>query len=328
LVFGTQTAVVVGPKGEEIYTDEHSRVKVQFHWDRYGKLDENSSCWVRVSHAAAGKSFGAVQIPRIGQEVIVTFLEGDPDRPLIIGSVYNGANKPPYALPANKTQSGMMSRSSMQGTGAHYNEIRFEDKKGAEQLLIHAEMNQDIEVEKDETHSVGNDRKKDVKRDETTTIGNNRTETVTANEKISIGKNRDIDVDGEENANVKLDRTHLVGKNETIKVDADQNVKIGKDHDLNVGALQKIQVGKDQTIDVGKDRNIDVASNQTTNIGKSLVIDAGDSVTIRTGKASITMRKDGTIVISGKDIRIDGDGVIDVKAVKNVQLKARKILQN
>jgi type VI secretion system secreted protein VgrG len=328
LVLGTQTAVVVGPKGEEIHTDEHSRVKVQFHWDRYGKNDENSSCWVRVGHAAAGKSFGAQQIPRIGQEVIVTFLEGDPDRPLIIGSVYNGANKPPYTLPANKTQSGMKSRSSMQGTGDNFNEIRFEDKKGAEQLFIHAEMNQDIEVEKDETHSVGNDRKKDIKHDETTTIGNDRTETVTMNEKIQIGKNRDINVDGAETASVKLDRTHKVGKNENIKVDADQNVKIDKDHDLDVGAAQKIKVGKDQTIDVAKDRNIDVGSDQTSNIGKRLVIDAGDSVTIRTGKASITMRKDGTIVISGKDIRIDGDGAVDVKAVKNVQLKARKILQN
>jgi type VI secretion system secreted protein VgrG len=328
LVFGTQTAVVVGPKGEEIYTDEHSRVKVQFHWDRYGKLDENSSCWVRVGHAAAGKSFGALQIPRIGQEVIVTFLEGDPDRPLIIGSVYNGSNKPPYALPANKTQSGMKSRSSMSGTGENFNEIRFEDKKGAEQLFIHAEMNQDIEVEKDETHSVGNDRKKDIKHDEITTIGNDRTEKVAQNEKISIGKNRDINVDGAETAAVKLDRTHTVGKNETIKVDADQNVKVGKDHDLNVGAAQKITVGKDQSINVSKDRTIDVGSNQSSTIGKSLVIDAGDSVTIRTGKASITMHKNGSIVISGKDIRIDGDGAIDVKAVKNVQLKARKILSN
>jgi type VI secretion system secreted protein VgrG len=328
LVFGTQTAVVVGPKGEEIYTDEHSRVKVQFHWDRYGKLDENSSCWVRVGHAAAGKSFGAVQIPRIGQEVIVTFLEGDPDRPLIIGSVYNGSNKPPYALPANKTQSGMKSRSSMSGTGDNFNEIRFEDKKGAEQLFIHAEMNQDIEVEKDETHAVGNDRKKDVKHDETTTIGNDRTETVTANEKISIGKNRDINVDGKETAIVKLDRSHSVGKNETIKVDEDQNVKIGKDHDLNVASAQKIKVGKDQSIDVGKDRNIDVRASQKSTIGKNLVIDVGDSVTIRSGKSSIKMSKDGSIVISGSDIRIDGDGHVDVKAVKNVKLKGVKILQN
>ena len=328
LVQGTQTAVVVGPKGEEIYTDEHSRVKVQFHWDRYGKLDENSSCWVRVGSAAAGKSFGAIQIPRIGQEVIVSFLEGDPDRPLIIGSVFNGSNKPPYSLPDNKTQSGLKSRSSMQGTGDNFNEIRFEDKKGVEQLFIHAEKNQDIEVENDETHSVGNDRKKDVKHDETTTIGNDRTETVTANEKIQIGKNRDVNVDGEESAAVKLDRTHSVGKNETIQVDQDQRVKVGKDHDLNVGAAQKIVVAKNQSIDVGKDRNIDVASNQTSNIGKKMVIDAGDSVTLRAGKSSITMRSDGTIVISGKDIRIDGDGKVDVKAATKMRLKAKDILQN
>jgi type VI secretion system secreted protein VgrG len=325
---GSQTALIVGPKGEEIYTDEHSRVKVQFHWDRYGKLDENSSCWVRVGSTAAGKSFGNISIPRIGQEVIVSFLEGDPDRPLIIGSVYNGSNKPPYALPTNKTQSGLKSRSSMEGTGDNFNEIRFEDKKGAEQLFIHAEKNQDIEVENDETHNVGNDRTKDVKHDEKVTIGNDRTEKVGNNEKISIVKNRDINVDGEETAAVKLDRVHTVGKNETIKVDQDQRVKIGKEHDLDVGAAQKIKVAKDQSINVGKDRNIDVGSSQNVNIGKALVIDCGDSVTLRTGKASITMRSNGSITISGANIKIDGDGKVDVKATNNVLLKGRKILQN
>ncbi|MGB5600568.1 MAG: type VI secretion system tip protein VgrG, partial [Thiothrix litoralis] len=140
---GPQTAIVVGPAGEEIYTDEHGRVKLQFHWDRYGKSDENSSCWVRVSQVWAGKNWGAMHIPRIGQEVIVEFLEGDPDHPIITGRVYNGEQIPPYGLPANKTQSGIKSRSSQGGSGANFNEIRMEDKKGAEQLYIHAEKNQD-----------------------------------------------------------------------------------------------------------------------------------------------------------------------------------------
>src|SRR5215472_764664 len=174
VVHGTQTAVVVGPKGEEIYTDEYGRVKVLFHWDRYGKGDESSSIFIRVGQLWAGKQWGGIHIPRIGQEVIVSFLEGDPDDPLIIGSVYNGANKPPWALPDNKTQSGILSRSTLQGTADNANEFRFEDKKGSEMVLLHAEKDQTIEVENDEAHSVGHDRTKQVKNNETVSIGKDR----------------------------------------------------------------------------------------------------------------------------------------------------------
>jgi type VI secretion system secreted protein VgrG len=187
-VQGPQTArVVVGPAGEEIFTDKYGRVKVQFHWDRYGKKDENSSCWVRVSQPWAGKNWGAIHIPRIGQEVIVDFLEGDPDQPIITGRVYNAEQMPPYDLPANKTQSGILTRSSKGGGAGNFNEIRFEDKKGAEQLFIHAEKNQDIEVENDETHWVGHDRTKTIDHDETTHVKHDRTETVDNNETITIG---------------------------------------------------------------------------------------------------------------------------------------------
>jgi type VI secretion system secreted protein VgrG len=172
LVHGLQTAVVVGPKGTEIYTDEFGRVKVQFHWDRQGKLDENSSCWMRVAQTWAGRNWGAVQLPRIGQEVVISFLDGDPDRPLIIGSVYNGANKQPYALPANQTRSGVKSRSSLDGTSANCNEIRFEDKKGSEQLYLQAEK--DLEV--------------NVKNDSKTTVTGSMT--------LSVGKTQSIDVTG------------------------------------------------------------------------------------------------------------------------------------
>jgi type VI secretion system secreted protein VgrG len=153
-----QTAVVVGKQGEEIWTDKYGRVKVQFHWDREGKMDENSSCWVRVAQNWAGKRWGTTFLPWIGQEVIVDFLEGDPDQPIIIGSVYNAEQMPPYELPENKTQSGIKTRSSKGGDSTNFNEIRFEDKKGEEQILIHAEKNQDIEVENDETTHVKHDR--------------------------------------------------------------------------------------------------------------------------------------------------------------------------
>ena len=169
IITGPQTAIVVGPPGEEIFTDELGRVKVQFHWDRQGQFNDSSSCWVRVAQSGASGGFGSIQIPRVGDEVVVVFLEGNPDRPLIMGSLYNSANTPPWALPANKTQSGFLTR-SMKGDGGTANFFRFEDKAGAEQIIMHAERNLDTEIELDETHDVGNNR--------TITVGGAHTETV------------------------------------------------------------------------------------------------------------------------------------------------------
>ncbi|MBN3864745.1 type VI secretion system tip protein VgrG [Pseudomonas frederiksbergensis] len=190
IVKGPQTALVVGPKGEEIWTDQFGRVKVHFYWDRHDQSNENSSCWIRVSQSWAGKNWGSMQIPRIGQEVIVSFLEGDPDRPIITGRVYNAEQTVPYDLPENATQSGMKSRSSKGGSPANFNEIRMEDKKGAEQLYIHAERNQDIVVEVDESHAVGHDRNKSIGHDETVTIGNNRLRIVKQEDILSVGQRK------------------------------------------------------------------------------------------------------------------------------------------
>jgi type VI secretion system secreted protein VgrG len=213
-VKGLQSAIVVGPAGEEIYTDQYSRVKVQFHWDREGTKDEKSSCWIRVATFWAGKQWGAVHIPRIGQEVVVDFVDGDVDRPLIVGSVYNANTMPPYALPANMTQSGIKSRSSKGGGAANYNELRFEDKKGSELVTLHAEKDQSIEVEHDETHWVGHDRTKNIDHDETTTIKGKRTETVTGNETITVDQgNRSLTL------NMGNDSTELKMGNQSIKVD-------------------------------------------------------------------------------------------------------------
>jgi type VI secretion system secreted protein VgrG len=399
-VQGPQTAVVVGPGGEELFTDKYGRVKVQFHWDRYGARNEKSSCWVRVSSPWAGKSFGFVQVPRIGQEVVVDFLEGDPDQPLVTGRVYNAEQMPPWELPANATQSGVLTRSSKEGAYGNANAIRFEDKKGAEQLWLHAEKNQDIEVENDETHWVGHDRSKTidndetvlVKHDRTETVGNNetitigvnrteqvganetisiganrtedvganetigiaanRTETVGANETIGIGSNRTISVGGSETATVALQRTHTVGVNETIAIGAAQEVAIGAAQSIAVGVDQEVTIGfsqsttvgrkqtneiggpqentigGEQTWNVGKARTATIDDNDTLNVGKDLLINAGDSVTIRSGDASITMKKNGTIVIRGKDITVDDRGKTNVKAAGNVVVKGSRILQN
>lgn len=360
VVQGAQTAMVVGKAGEEIYTDKYGRVKVQFHWDRYGKQDEKSSCWIRVSQLWAGKSWGGIHIPRIGQEVIVSFLEGDPDQPIITGRVYNGDSMPPYALPANATQSGIKSRSSKGGGEANFNEIRFEDLKGSELLTLHAEKDQAISVENDESHTVGHDRQKSITHDETTkvghdrtetvgnnetiTIGVNRSETVGANEKIGIGANRTITVGVNESASVGSMRTHNVGINESINVGAAQEITVGAGQTITVGAGQATTVGADQTTQVGADRSVSVGGDQShevsgarsASVGKddslqvtnNLTIDAGDSVTIKTGDASITMKKDGTITIKGKDITIQGSGNINVKADSNITMKGSKILQN
>ncbi|MBV7574538.1 type VI secretion system tip protein VgrG [Pseudomonas sp. PDM32] len=168
-ISGPQTAIIVGPPGEEIFTDELGRVKVQFHWDRKGEHNDKSSCWVRVAQSGASGGFGSIQIPRIGDEVVVVFLDGNPDRPLVMGSLYNSQNTPPWSLPANKTQSGFLTR-SMKGDGGTANFFRFEDKAGAEQIIMHAERNMDTEIEVDEVHTVGSNR--------TIKVGGTHTETI------------------------------------------------------------------------------------------------------------------------------------------------------
>jgi type VI secretion system secreted protein VgrG len=376
IVRGPQTAVVVGPGGEEIWTDQYGRVKVHFYWDRHDQSNENSSCWIRVSQAWAGKNWGAVQTPRIGQEVIVSFLEGDPDRPIITGRVYNAEQTVPYKLPANATQSGVKSRSSKDGSPANFNEIRMEDKKGAEQLFIHAEKNQDIEVENDETHWVGHDRAKTidndetvhVKHDRTETVDNNETikigvdrkETVGNNETISIGVNRTEDVGSDEKITIGANRTEDVGNNETITIGADRTEKVGANENITIvsnrsedvggnetigitgnrnetvkgnegieiNGSQSTQIGQNESRDVAQNRTTDIKQNDSLDVGKNFSLTAGDSITLTTGAASITMKKDGTIMIRGKNITIDGSGAINIKANRNVVIKGQKILQN
>jgi len=200
LIRGPQTAIVVGPSGEEIYTDKYGRVKLQFHWDRYSKADQNSSCWVRVSQSWAGKKWGIMFIPRIGQEVIVEFLEGDPDRPIITGRVYNDKAMPPYDLPGNMTRSTIKSSSSKGGEG--FNEIRFEDKKGEEQIFIHGEKDIDIRIKNDRRENIGHDRHLVVENDKFEEVKNNRHETVSTNHNEEIGADRNLTVKGKEDKEV------------------------------------------------------------------------------------------------------------------------------
>ncbi|EDT05143.1 type VI secretion system Vgr family protein [Burkholderia ambifaria] len=311
-IIGPQTAVVVGPEGEEIYTDNLGRVKVQFHWDRLGKRDQGSSCWVRVGQPWAASGFGMIQIPRIGNEVVVIFLDGNPDRPLIISSVYNSANMPPWGLPANATQSGILTRSTKTGNVNTANAIRFEDKKGAEEVWLHAEKDQRIEVEHDESHWVGNDRAKNIDHDETVHVKHDRTETVDNNETITIG----------------VDRTEHVGNNETLTVGGNrvetiegmQNLLIALASAEEVGLAKALVVGGAYTITVvgamntavGLAQAEEVGLSKTTKVGKTFTITAGDRIELRTGKASIVLESNGNISIRGGNIQIVGSGAVKV----------------
>lgn len=293
-VHGVQTAVVVGLKDEEIDCDKYGRVKVQFHWDREGKKDEKSSCWVRVASSWAGAQWGMIQIPRIGQEVVVAFLEGDPDQPIIVGSVYNYDNKPPYTLPDNKTQSGIKSRSSKKGKAENFNEIRFEDKKDVEQIYIHAEKNLDCIVENNETRKVGFDKKD--KGDQTIEIYNNQT--------VKIGKAGCED--GSQSLTIYKDRT------ETIETGNDKlAVKMGN---------------RDAVIEMGNDTLTLKLGNQTTklNLGKSET-EALQSIELKVGQSSLKVDQMG-VTIKGMMINIEGVAMTAVKGPMT-QVQGTGILQ-
>jgi type VI secretion system secreted protein VgrG len=230
-VFGPQTAIVVGKAGEEIWTDKYGRVKVQFHWDRLGEDDENSSCWVRVAQGWAGKGWGAMTVPRIGMEVVVSFLEGDPDRPLVTGCVYNSDAMPPYELPANQTRSTVKSQSSKGGDG--FNELRFEDKKGAEEVYMHAERDFLRVVKNNDALKVGfetadkGDQTVDIKNDQTIKVGHDQLENVDNNQTITIKADQKLDVGGDQ----------------TVGIDGKQAVKVGTTIVIEAGTSIELKVG-------------------------------------------------------------------------------------
>jgi type VI secretion system secreted protein VgrG len=292
-VGGPQTAVVVGPRGEEIHVDKYGRVTVQFFWDRKGKKDENSSCWIRVAESWAGKNWGIVFHPRVGQEVVVDFLEGDPDRPLITGRVYNDDQMPPYDLPAHKTQSGVKSRSSDQGSTDHFNELRFEDRKDAELIYFHAEKDFSRVVENNDTLKVGFDKKD--KGDQTVTIFNNQSLTVGCQDAA----------DGSQTVSVYKDRTTTVETgNETL------TVKKGK---------RTVQVQGDDTLTVTTgDLKVDVSKGK---VG----ISAMQSIELKCGPSSIKIDPTG-ITLKGLRINVQGQALALVEGGV-VVVKARSLLQ-
>jgi type VI secretion system secreted protein VgrG len=313
-IAGPQTAIVTGGKGDEIYTDQFGRIKVKFHWDRAAEKNENSSCWLRVSQAWAGADWGAIHIPRVGQEVIVEFLEGDPDRPIVTGRVYNANSMPPYQLPANKTQSGIKSRSTKGGGASNFNELRFEDKKGEEQVYMQAEKNMDTLVKADQTLTVGANRTKAIGKDESTTIGQNRTELVTLNEKIEIGGNRSETVTGTETLNIVGPRTETLLATETITIAGTRTETVGGAETITIGAARTTTIAGADTLIIGGGLTMAV-----TGAGKMEISGAmasaigGGSTTAVLGSESTNVGKDSSLNVVGKRSQnIGKDDALDV----------------
>ncbi|WDG56315.1 type VI secretion system tip protein VgrG [Pseudomonas chlororaphis] len=263
-VLGSQTAVVTGPKGEEIHCDQYGRVKVQFHWDREGKADDKTSCWLRVSSSWAGDRYGALVIPRIGMEVLVTFLEGDPDQPLITGCLYHKEHPVPYALPANKTRTVFKSMSSPGGGG--YNELRIEDKKGAEQIFIHAQRDWDENIEHDQKIRIGHERHDTVEK-------NTYTELKAEEHRITHADRK---------TETKVDDHLTVGENQHIKLGTAQLTKAGQEIHLKAGAKMVIEAGSELTIKAGGSF-IKLDAGGVTVVGPVVKINAGGSPGSGTG---------------------------------------------
>jgi type VI secretion system secreted protein VgrG len=324
---GLQTATVVGPDGEEIFTDEYARVKVQFHWDREGKKDQNSSCWIRVSQTWAGSNWGFIDIPRIGQEVIVDFIEGDPDLPIITGRVYNAAQMPPYDLPGEATKSGWKSDSSLGGGG--YNELMFEDKAGSELVNFQAQKDHNLLIKNDRTklvqhdqsdridnnakHSVGVDLDEDVGNNKTVQIGVNQTTHIGSNDTETVGLNRSLTVGVDETISVGANSTETVGANltqtiamvqavtvggarvdtvgaaETRTVGAAQVNSIGAARSVNVGISQDHNVGASDSWSIGADQGVKIGGAQNTQIGKTHIIKVGADASTQVGGAPVNV---------------------------------------
>ncbi|MCE3602763.1 type VI secretion system tip protein VgrG [Massilia sp. P8910] len=337
-IHGIQTATVVGPAGEEIHTDEFGRVRVQFHWDRAGTNDEKSSAWLRVATPWAGANFGMTAIPRINGEVLVQFIDGNPNRPIITGMVPNADTMPPWTLPANKTQSGILSRSTPGGSYDNANALRFEDKKGSEQLWLHAEKDQLTEVEHDEDKWVGNDRRKTIDRDETTlvkrdrvetvgrdetiTVHNNRAERVDHNEQISIGDNRSEDVGKNEKIDIGGNRTKSVMKNEKDTIGKNWSINVAKakakTETIGMAYMQNVGMGRMENVGLGYSLNVGmimstiVGVNQSTQVGQKISITAGDELSITVGKSSFIMKADGSVTIKGSKFNFEATGPVQI----------------
>jgi type VI secretion system secreted protein VgrG len=364
-IAGVQTATVVGPAGEEIHCDPHGRVKVHFHWDRLGARDERSSCWIRVMQAMGGPGWGFSFIPRIGMEVVITFIEGNPDRPLITGVVYNGENPPPYDYPIEKTRTTIKTSSSPGGGG--FNELRFEDRAGEEEIWLHGERDwntlikrdhnrtvghsetQEVVVDRsrvvghDETIQVGHDRRRRVDHDEAVSIGVNRTKSIGANETVTIGADETRSVGSSSSETVGQNLTQTVGQNvvrvagmnETLTVGMSSTTSVVIDHSLRVGGDGKREIGKNLSEKVGGDltQKIKGALTATVTKARSVTVGLVDQLTVGgarnetvTGISAEQVGLDKTIVAGNRISLTCGDSSITLEKDGTITIAGKALL--
>jgi type VI secretion system secreted protein VgrG len=281
---GVENATIVGPPGEEIHTDELGRVRVQFHWDREGKMDDGSSCWIHVSQPWSGTGFGAIYLPRVGQEVIVDFLGGDPDRPIITGRVYTGLQKTPYKLPEHKTQSGWKSSSTGQTGG--YSEIMFEDLAGKELVRVQAERDWTKLVKHDEDAVVGHDRSRLVRHDEKLTVQHDRAVSVGHDETTTIGNDELRTTGNDRTATIGHDESTTIGHDRTKLVQMNESETVGFNRARFVGANESVQIGQNQSTSIGNNESLNVGENQSVHVGGAQSVHIGGAQSLKVGKMS------------------------------------------
>lgn len=317
---GVETATVVGPPGEEIHTDELGRIRVHFHWDRESKMDDNSSCWIHVSQPWAGSGFGGMNLPRVGQEVIVDFVGGDPDYPVVVGRLYTVGQQVPYGLPAAKAQSGW--RSNTYPGGGGFNELMFNDSKDQQLVNLQAEKDMNQLVKHDETINVGNCQTISVGVNVVSSIGNNESASVGNDVVTEIGNDSTLSIGNNLQETIGNDRTTtiasawrtVVGSSITESCGASCTRTVGLSDSLYVGALRSVTVGGAHTTSVGAAMTTTVAGLSKETVGLTKSISAGTSITLSCGASSITLDAGGTITLKGTNIVVDGSAHVQVSS--------------
>lgn len=332
---GAQTAVVVGPKGEEIYTDELGRIRVQFSWDRRGTNDEHSSCWIRVAQLWAGSGFGAMHIPRVGQEVLVDFLGGDIDRPIVVGGLYHATNVPPYALPANKTVTGFKTSSTSGGQGS--NELRFDDAHGGEEVYLHAQRDLDVVVENDRTTNVGLNDELTVKGErakfvaaaevetigltKSTSIGGAHTHVVGASQSIEVREHAALRVGGDRTEEVTGTITQVAGQSLVLTVGGNKNERVAHASTETVGGDKNTTIERNSLTYTGADQGVTVGGSATETVELDKIVTVGGRLQFVCGKSRITVEQTGAILIEGSDIEIRSHNPVKVEG-RDLQIKS------
>ena len=302
-VDGPQSAIVTGPAGEEIFCDEHGRVRIRFHWDRYCPGNEDSSCWVRVSQAWAGTGFGNLAIPRVGQEVIVDFLNGDPDQPIIMGRTYHQDNRSPGSLPGTKTQMTIRSK-TYKGSG--FNELKFDDATGKEQVYIHAQKNMNTEVLNNRTTDVINNHAETIGNNQVIAVANNQIQTVGVNQIEKVGSNQVITVGMNQAETVGLVRALNVGVAYQTTVGGVMNTSVALTQSSQIGLYKSLMVGLGYDVKVGNDVTFTVGKTKKDDAGQTAIYSAGEHLELCCGKARLVLTKDGQIFLNGTKVHLQG----------------------